>query len=83
MSLDPMIHKALPVELFDGFNNWQAHDGSGQPVADDKLVKVLYSNGFTANMVRCAYAWQHWTGGRNYWLKPDDDRLYIIAYVVI
>lgn len=81
--LNPCIHKAIPVELFDAFNNWTPHDGSRQPVPDEQLVKVMYSNGFIATKVRCAYAWTQWTGGRNWWLKPDKPVLYIIAYVVI
>lgn len=83
MTLDPRMHAALPVELFDAFNSWVAHDGTGQPVPDATLVKVMYSNGFTANKVRAAYAWRKWTGDRDWWLKPADDRLYIVAYVVI
>lgn len=74
---------AMDVELFEGFNNWIPHNGLGQPVPDETLVKVLYSNGFVANRVRCAYAWRNWTGGRDWWINPCDDRMYITAYVVI
>lgn len=83
MTLNPVKYHAMPVEMFDVFTNWQTHDGAGQPVPDTTLVKVMYSNGFVSNMVRVAYAWRHWTGGRDWWLKPADDRLYIVAYVVI
>lgn len=83
MTINPSDYPALPVELFEYAINWQAHDGKGCPVAPDRYVKTMYSNGFTASMVRVAQAWEVWTGGRNWWIKPDDDRLYIIAYCVI
>lgn len=81
--LNPCVHKALDVELFDAFNNWIMHDGLLQPVRDEQLVKVMYTNGAIANRVRCAYAWTNWTGGRNWWINPLDGRLSIMMYVVI
>jgi hypothetical protein len=77
------LQTTFPVQMFDGFNNWVVHDGKGQPVPDEKLVKVMYSNGFTANVVANACTWRVWTGGRDWWINPNDDRLHIIAYVVI
>jgi hypothetical protein len=74
---------AMPVELFETFNDWQPNFLGWQPVSDDVLVKVRYSNGFVSTYVRCAKAWRTWTGGRDWWQKPADDRLYIAEYVVI
>lgn len=81
--LNPCNHMALDVELFAAFNNWIPHNGLGQPVPDETLVKVLYSSGFVANKVRCAYAWKRWTGDRDWWINPCDGRIHITAYVVI
>lgn len=77
------LQSTFPVQMFEAFNNWIAHDGRGQPVPDETLCKVMYSNGFTCNVVTNACTWRVWTGGRDWWIKPSDDRLYIIAYVVI
>lgn len=75
----------MPAELFEGFNNWIPHDGSGMPpgLPDSALVKVMYRTGFPSAYVRCAYAWTYWTGGRDWWKHPGDERNYIVAYVVI
>lgn len=83
MTVTPSTHPPLDVELFEYANEWIYHDGKGQPVPDDKYVKVMYSNGFVANRIRAAKAWTQWTGGRDWWIKPDDDRLYILMYVVV
>jgi hypothetical protein len=82
--MNPADNVPMPVEWFESFQNWIVHDGTGQPVADEQRVKVMYSNGAVSAYVRPAYAWRHWTGGRDWWLKPDPcDRLYIIMYVVV
>jgi hypothetical protein len=83
MNINPVDYPALDVEIFDYATNWQFNDGTGQPVADDVYVKCMYSNGFVANKVRVAKAWVTWSAGRNYWLRPEDDRLWIICYIVV
>lgn len=83
MALDPKLHRAMDVALFDYATDWQGHDGTGQPVPDEALVKVMYSSGYVSAFVRCAYAWRYWTGGRDWWINPGDGRIYIIAYVVV
>ena len=83
MTINPANYPALDESLFAYANNWIFHDGKGQPVDDSTYVRVMYSNGFIANKVRVAKAWTNWTGGRDWWLKPDDDRLHIMCYAVI
>lgn len=82
--MNPQSYPPYDVELFDFASNWIVHDGTGCPVAPDQYVKVMYSNGFVASKVRVAYAWTNWTGGRDWWLKPEpEDRLWIIMYCVV
>lgn len=83
MAISPSAFPPIPVGMFDYAVDWQINVGNGQPVADEQYVKVMYSNGFVASMVRPAYAWVHWTGGRNWWLRPDDDRLWIMMYTTV
>lgn len=72
-----------PVEWFPASNDWKPNVLHWQPVPDETRVKVMYSNGAISQYVRQARAWTKWTGGRDWWQKPADDRLYIMAYVVI
>ena len=77
------LQQTFPVQMFEWATNWIPHDGTGQPVPDHTLCKVMYSNGYVCNQVANACTWAVWTGGRNFWIKPKDDRLWIVAYVVI
>ena len=83
MNINPNDYPAMDVALFDYADKWVMNDGTGCPVEPTTYVKVMYSNGFIANRVRIAHAWTNWTGGRNYWLKPDDNRLYIMMFCII
>lgn len=77
------LQETFPVELFAAFNNWITHNGVWQPVPDEQLVKVMYSNGSMCNIVTNACTWRVWTGGRDWWINPGDGRMHITAYVVI
>lgn len=81
--MNPANHPPIRADLFDYAQDWKMHDGIAQPVENERLVKVMYSNGAISQWVRPAFAWTNWTGGRNWWIKPPDDRLYILMYVVI
>lgn len=84
MALNPSNYPPVPVSMFAHVTDWKLHDGAGQPVADEQYVKVMYSNGAVASMVRPAFAWTNWTGGRNWWKTPEPaDRLYIAMYCVV
>lgn len=77
------IQETLRASDFEWAQNWIAHHGYCQPVADEKLVKVMYSNGTVCDIISNACTWRVWTGGRDWWVKPKDERLHIVAYVVI
>lgn len=82
MTIRPSDYPAMPVELFAGRNDWVMHSGDGMPPdMESRYCLVMYSNGFVANRVRIGKAWETWSGSRNWWLKPDDDRLYIMCYI--
>jgi hypothetical protein len=83
MTVNAVDYPALDEALFAYADKWIFHDGLGQPVDDTVYVRVMYSNGCIANKVRVACAWVTWTGGRNWWIKPDDDRLWVMCYAVI
>jgi len=83
--MNPSSYPPLAAGLFEYAQDWKFTDGQGMPadLRPDQYIKVMYSGGVVSAYVRVAAAWEHWMAGRNWWLKPDDDRLYIIAYVVI
>lgn len=76
-------NEAWHVSLFEHLKDWQPNSLGWQPVPDGTRVKVMYSNGFVSDYVRVAEAWRVWTGGRDWWQKPKDGRLWIMCYVVV
>lgn len=77
------VKPALRASLFPQPTEWKMNLIGWQPVADDVYLMVMYSNGFVSDWVRTASAWRNFTGGRDWWQRPDDDRLFIMMYAEV